>query len=217
MHAAATPDRTRLALGPASRLLGIDPDTLRRWADAGQVETFTTPGGHRRFDRAEIERVLATRRPVAAGERSLTSIGATPDRMSRAYRRNYSAQSPGRRARNMVPLGDREAFRADGRALVSSLVAYLDAATPAERAAAESTAVDLIEGLSRRLAGAGLSLTESVELFVARRRPFLSEIGVVARRRALDASRLSALFEEASALLDRLLLRMIASYQEVTR
>ena len=24
-----------LALGPASRLVGVDPDTLRRWADAG--------------------------------------------------------------------------------------------------------------------------------------------------------------------------------------
>jgi hypothetical protein len=96
------------------------------------------------------------------------------------------------------------------------LVAYLDAATPAERAAAESSADQLIEGLSRRLAGAGLSLTESVELFVARRRPFLAELGVVARRRALDASRLSVLFEEASALLDRMLLRLIAAYQEIS-
>jgi len=213
---ANSPDRVRLSLGPASRRLGIDPDTLRRWADEGRVETFTTPGGHRRFDQAEIERVLATRRPVAARERSLASIGATPDRMSRAYRRSYSADTPGRQAKKAVPIGDRDAFRADGRALVSSLVAYLDAETPAERSAAESTAEDLIDDLSRRLAGAGLSLTESVELFVARRRPFLSELGVLARRRALAASRLSAMFEEASGLLDRLLLRLIATHQEVS-
>jgi excisionase family DNA binding protein len=216
MRAAASSQRARLSLGPASRLLGVDPDTLRRWADDGRIETFTTPGGHRRFDSAEIERVLTTRRQVTPGARSLASMGATPDRLSRAYRRNYSAETPGRRARNAVPIGDREAFRADGRALVSSLVAYLDAATPAERAAAESSADQLIEGLSRRLAGAGLSLTESVELFVARRKPFLAELGVVARRRALDASRLSALFEEASALLDRMLLRLIAAYQEIS-
>ncbi len=216
MHTATSPDRVRLSLGPASRLLGIDPDTLRRWADEGRIETFTTPGGHRRFDRAEIERVLATRRVVVAGERSMASIGATPDRLSRAYRRNYS-EAHGRRAREAVPIGDREAFRADGRALVSSLVAYLDSTTPTERAASESTADDLVDDISRRLAGAGLSLTESVELFVARRRPFLAELGVVARRRALDASRLSAMFEEASALLDRLLLRLVAGYEEVSR
>ncbi|HEV8654065.1 MAG TPA: helix-turn-helix domain-containing protein, partial [Candidatus Limnocylindria bacterium] len=38
-----------LTLGEASRILGVDPDTLRRWADNGKVEVFTTPGGHRRF------------------------------------------------------------------------------------------------------------------------------------------------------------------------
>ena len=48
--------RTRspwLSLGPASRMLGVDPDTLRRWADEGRVEAYVTPGGHRRFDRRD--------------------------------------------------------------------------------------------------------------------------------------------------------------------
>src|SRR4029079_9002268 len=34
-----------LSLGPASELLGIDPDTLRRWADEGRVPAWTTAGG----------------------------------------------------------------------------------------------------------------------------------------------------------------------------
>ena len=45
-----------LSLGPASRLVGVDPDTLRRWADDGRIEAYVTPGGHRRFDRRAIER-----------------------------------------------------------------------------------------------------------------------------------------------------------------
>src|SRR6187455_1829379 len=62
-----------LSLGPASRLLGVDPDTLRRWADAGRVETWTTPGGHRRFDRRRLEQLLADRR--AGRSRSLATMG----------------------------------------------------------------------------------------------------------------------------------------------
>ena len=203
----------RLSLGPASRLLGVHPDTLRRWADEGQVDAYLSPGGHRRFDRRDLERVLATRRPGSVA-RPLSSLGATPDRLSRAYRRSYKAEPPDGGARNAVPVAEREAFRSDGRGLVASLVAYLDAPDPSERATAESTAVALTDDLARRLAAGGLSLTESVGLFVAARRPFLSELGIIARRRALDADRISAMFEEASALLDRLLVRLIAAHQE---
>ena len=60
----------------------------------------------------------------------------------------------------------------------------------------------------------GTSLTEAVGLFVAARRPFLDELTGLGRRRALDAARLAALYEDASGLLDRLLLRLIATYQE---
>jgi excisionase family DNA binding protein len=211
--APASAEPHRLALGPAARLLGVDPDTLRRWADDGRVEAFTTPGGHRRFDRREIERLLEARHPGPGAP--LASMGATTDSMSRAYRRSYDSAAPDDDVRAAVPAAHREAFRADGRGLVSSLVAYLDAENDAARTAAEARAVDLTEDLGRRLAAAGLSLTESVGLFVTARRPFLAELGAIARRRALPADRLSAMFEDASALLDRLLIRLVAAHQKV--
>jgi excisionase family DNA binding protein len=207
----AVTESRRLSLGPAARLLGVDPDTLRRWSDEGRVEAFTTPGGHRRFDRREIERLLEARHPGTATP--LASMGATPDRLSLAYRRSYASASPEDDVRSAVPAAHREAFRADGRGLVASLVAYLDADDEAARIVAESRAAELTEDLGRRLAAGGLSLTEAVGLFVAARRPFLSELGVIARRRSLPADRLSAMFEDASALLDRLLIRLVAAHQ----
>jgi excisionase family DNA binding protein len=204
----------RLSLGPAARLLGVDPDTLRRWADEGRVEAFTTAGGHRRFDRREIDRLLEARHPGAATP--LASLGATPDRLSRVYRRSYASASPEDDVRAFVPAAHRAAFRTDGRGLVASLVAYLDADDDAARAAAEARAESLTDDLARRLAAAGLSLTESVGLFVAARRPFLAELGAIARRRALGADRLSAMFVDASALLDRLLIRLVAAHQQAS-
>ena len=62
----ASPDPSRwLSLGPASRLVGVDPDTLRRWADDGRVDVYVTPGGHRRFDRRAIEALVAAAVPAA--------------------------------------------------------------------------------------------------------------------------------------------------------
>jgi len=213
-RAASLPDTTWLSLGPASRRLGVDPDTLRRWADDGRIEAFSTPGGHRRFDAREVDRIVSAGRGSPRGP--LAGLGATPDRLARAYRRSYVAGSRVGSARDAVPSADHEAYRTDGRSLVTSLVAYLDAVEPADRARAEAAAVALTDDLAGRLARAGLSLTESVGLFVAARRPFMAELGVIVRRRALDPERISALFEEASAILDRLLLRLIATHQAAT-
>ena len=85
--------------------------------------------------------------------------------------------------------------------------------TSSARRRSEAQATDLVDDLARRLAAAGTSLTESVALFVAARRPFLAELAGLGRRRALDAARLAALYEDASSLLDRLLLRLIATHQ----
>lgn len=196
-----------LSLGPASTLLGVDPDTLRRWADEGRVQAWTTPGGHRRFERRSLERLAADRGggPITP----LAALGASPARVTRAYRATYaSAGAP------LAVEADRDAFRRDGRQLVERLLAYLDAeGDEAARAAAEADATAIVDDLATRLAASGSDLTGAVAQFVAARRPFLAELAGLGRRRSLDPSRLAALYEDASGLLDRLLLRFIDAHR----
>ena len=47
-----------LTLGEAARYLGVAQSTVRKWADMGRVETFKTPGGHRRFRREDLDRFM---------------------------------------------------------------------------------------------------------------------------------------------------------------
>lgn len=47
-----------LTLTEAARLLGVHPATLREWADTGQVPSFRTPGGHRRFRSDDLRSFL---------------------------------------------------------------------------------------------------------------------------------------------------------------
>ena len=44
-----------LTTSATARLLGVGPTTIKRWVAEGRLRCITTPGGHRRFDRAEIE------------------------------------------------------------------------------------------------------------------------------------------------------------------
>jgi molybdopterin-binding protein len=41
-------------MGQAAELLGVSPDTLRRWTDAGRLPTLRTGGGRRRINGAAL-------------------------------------------------------------------------------------------------------------------------------------------------------------------
>lgn len=195
-----------LSLGPASRLLGVDPDTLRRWADDGRVRAYATPGGHRRFSRADLDRIATSRR---SGRRPLSTLGATSDRVNRAYVRSYRSER-GPAAIDRLEADERAEFRVEGRRLVAVLLAYLDASRPADRERWETEALGLIETTARRLAASGASGPDVVAVYVRTRQPFLTEIASLGRRRALDATQLASLIEKAVALLDRLLLHLVS-------
>ena len=203
-----------LALGAASRVVGVDPDTLRRWADEGRVEVYVTPGGHRRFQRDALQRLIVR----GSRERStLASLGATPQRLTEAYRRAYLSRD------GLTPdfIGavrdeDREMFRRNGRLLVDALVGYLRERERAPASASLEDAEELSRSHGARLAASGTSLTESVVLFVAARRPFLGELGTLAKRRSMDSRQVARLFDEASQALDHCLLAFIDGHRTAT-
>ncbi|PJF40142.1 MAG: DNA-binding protein [Phototrophicales bacterium] len=51
-----------LPLKKAAELLGVHPTTLRRWADAGDIPVYVTPGGHRRFLEEDITALIEHQR-----------------------------------------------------------------------------------------------------------------------------------------------------------
>jgi excisionase family DNA binding protein len=45
-----------LARGEVAEVFGVHPKTITQWAETGTLPTaFRTPGGHRRYRRADVE------------------------------------------------------------------------------------------------------------------------------------------------------------------
>jgi len=59
METKPTQNSSVLRLSEAAALLGVHPDTLRRWSDEGKVPVSRTPGGERRYSRADIDAVYS--------------------------------------------------------------------------------------------------------------------------------------------------------------
>ncbi|HEX6491087.1 MAG TPA: response regulator [Gaiellaceae bacterium] len=47
-----------LTLGQAAKFLGVAQSTIRKWSDQGRVPAFYTPGGHRRYQRRDLDSFL---------------------------------------------------------------------------------------------------------------------------------------------------------------
>ncbi|HKB33339.1 MAG TPA: helix-turn-helix domain-containing protein [Candidatus Dormibacteraeota bacterium] len=198
-----------LSLGEASRLLGITPATLRRWADHGDVAAFVTPGGHRRFPRSAIEALVPrqrSRRPM------LTGLTASASRVTRAYlrtpRHGHPANDPG-----IAALSDAE--RADlrdrGRRLLLLLLDHLNE-EPRRSSLKLAEAEDQATQYGRRAATLGASLSATLEAFVRFRGAFTAELAAIARRRRLDVREATALLVEGEGSVDRLLVALTSGY-----
>lgn len=198
-----------VTLTEACRLLGVSPSTIRRWGDTGMVRTFVTPGGHRRFSRTGLEALLPDR-PKARP--SLGEMGETPGRMARAYGRAdvHSTHMPWV---DGMDESQRERFRTYGRGIVAALVAALDTDDPRRRQDHLREAEDACTEYGRVAGLEGLASATTADLFLRFRRPFLAELGALARRRELDAAATSALIADANAALDGLLLATLRGWE----
>ena len=170
-----------------------------------------TPGGHRRFNRPALERLLPVAR-MAGSRQPGVRAGLTPSRLVRAYRREATAAGRQLPWLDTLTAERREWFRVHGRRMAELLLGHLDPTDPvdSDHALREATAEAAAYG--RLAAELGLSLGQSVEGFLQFRRPFLHELAGLARRRGLDATGTSGLLEGAERSLDRLLVATMAAH-----
>ena len=198
-----------LTVHEACALIGVSTATLRRWSAAGDVQAFTTPGGHRRFARSTILGLL----PSARRKRpTLERLGETPEHMTRVYRRHLAEVLHG--ATWLVGLSEDELtpLRDHGRLIAGSLLVFIDAATPQDRRAAIGDAMAAATEYGRIAARGSADIGETVEAFLRFRMLFLSELAQVSRRRGLDTLEATHLLVTATQAIDQLLVALMSGH-----
>ena len=195
-----------MTLSEASAFLGVDASTLRVWADAGRMEAYRTPGGHRRFDRASLEAFLAHSRqePEAklAGLIGPHAARLVPDAVAQIHRQRW------------YRVLDESTARAIGetcRGLMDALAGYLGGG-PRQQSALRAGEVSG-EALGRQVAALGLNAAEATEAFLFFR-SIISD--AVSMRLPLSPNGKVRSLRRIDVFLNRVLLRMMAAFESIS-
>ncbi len=201
--------RRWLTLGQASRMLGVDESTLRRWTDGGQIRSFRTPGGHRRFAEADLEAVIGGHGSYPGGGRYGHLSGLAIARIRRRLQRGKEHEAAWY---HTVDEKERERLRSLGRRLVELVSDYLGRRTRKAPLLAEAKEIGLEYG--RALARSKLPLRQALEAFTFFRKSVDETTRQTAQRSALSPQEILEACEQVMALTDEVLLGIAQAYEE---
>ena len=191
-----------VSLARACEILGVNESTVRRWADSGEIQVFRTPGGHRRFDEAELQELVDTggRRP----DRSLETAA-----LSRIRRQLHSNKSDARWYRE-TDADERDALRPLGQRLLEIVDDYIAKRGRRNDLEEEVSAIGKAYGgeLQRR----GMPLSQAIQAFTFFRRSLDETAKQLADRNRMPPDEAAAAREQIAGLADRVLLSLTAVY-----
>jgi excisionase family DNA binding protein len=198
-----------ITLGQACKLLGVNESTLRRWADAGHVHSFRTPGGHRRFSEDDL-RALVAGQTAATEQEPYTAISNLAlSRIRRRLQRGRNTSAPWFAS---LPEEERDALRPLGRRLVNLVSEYL--AKGARRGPLLAEARSIAHEYGTQVAHDGLSFRDTLEAFVFFRKTLDETAMEEAQKAEMTVEKALELWELLSTLEEQMLLSIADSYEK---
>jgi excisionase family DNA binding protein len=198
-----------ITLGHACKVLGVNESTLRRWADAGHVRSFRTPGGHRRFSEEDLRHLVSGQGSVGRGE-PYSSIGNLA--LNRIRRRLQRGRSQAAHWYSELNDADRDEMRPLGRRLTNLVSDYLTKGP--SRANVLDEAREIAHQYGTLLVRDGVVLRDAVEAFTFFRKGLDETAMEEAQKSDLTADKAMELWDLLSNLGDQVLLSIAESYDE---
>ena len=199
-----------LTLGAASELLGVSESTIRRWADAGDVGSYRTRGGHRRILEEDLRQLVSAQ----AGAPPSRDTDRISDIAIGRIKRRISRGRQGHSTTVFERLSDdaRERLRLLGRQLVDLFARYVASNTKGERFTEDAHTLGREYG--RTLVLSGVGLTAAVQTFNAMRRSLEETASQIAAEAGLNAEDAVEAVEATLGLADTILEAMAEVYEQ---
>ena len=197
-----------ISISEASRFLGVSEAALRQWTDEGKIKAFITPGGHRRYSKAELKRFIGPQ-PKMLG---IKDLAIELEESTQQHREIARASLKNTTWYNKLN-EESQAHLADlGRRLLNQIIKYIT--EPAKRKETIQLVRDVGRDHGETLARLGLPLTDSVEAFLLHRDPVINAATHLMRKREAFTGRIVEAIPMAAHVLDEALVALVAAHQQ---
>ncbi len=196
-----------LGISQASHLLGVSEAALRQWTDEGKIKAFITPGGHRRYSRADLKKFVSSNQK-GLGIRDLVIGLEDTVELHREIARKFSNTG----WYNGLSTESRTCLAELGRQLFDSIIRYVT--EPSKREDALKLAQDTGRGFGETLATLGLPLTDSVEAFILHREPIMNAAALLVKKRQSLSGRIIEAISQTARVTDDALVSLVAAHQK---
>ena len=196
-----------LSISEASHLLGVSEAALRQWTDEGKIKAFITPGGHRRYARAELKKFIGSHQKILGVKDLVIELEET------ARQHGEIAQASLKKMAWYDRL-DEEAQEhlADlGRRMLNLIIKYIT--EPSHREETIKLVRDVGGDHGKTLARLGLPLTDSVEAFLLHRNPIMNAATHLMRKREAFTGRVVEAIPMVAHVMDEALVALEAAHQ----
>ena len=197
-----------VSISEASRVIGVSEATLRQWTDEGKLKAFITPGGHRRYSRADLRKFTTSAHRVI-GIKDLVSELEDTASEHRAIGRSTLADTAWY---SQLSVESQERLAAHGRRLLGLIERHIS--EPSKRDSIILEAREVGQEMGSVLAELGLGLTDTVEAFMMHRDPIMKAASHLTRQKAALHRRVVEATLLVHNVMDEALVSLVAAHQQ---
>ncbi len=199
-----------LSLSDVAVLLGVHPSTVRAWSDQGVLPVHRTNGGHRRYQRVEIDLWIAAQRGQPSGDASMVVQNAMRTVRFQIGEGAFAKQAWYAKLDEEA----REQYRISGRGLMQGLVNAMAAGPDEMEAGAEALGFEYASR-GRRY---GLSSVEAVNAFLFFRDMLIESMLSVYESAAVQSPHAwSDMFRKINVFTNFILVALLETYEAFQR
>lgn len=196
-----------VSISEASHILGVSEAALRQWTDEGKLRAFITPGGHRRYLRAELKKFMVSHQKVHGIKDLVAELEDTAG-LHREIGRTYLSPTSWH---NQLSQESQEHLADLGRRLLNLIIRYIT--EPSKREEIVKLARNVGDSHGETLAKLGLPLTDAVEAFILHRNPIMNAATHLVRKREAFNKRVVEAIPLVTHLMDEALVSLVAAHQ----